>query len=229
MANKIGWCDKTINPVVGCNIGCDYCYARRQAKRQKQNCILCYKYKPHEHLERLEQLTPRQKPMKVFIDSMWDWNSPGVKPEWCRQIIAKMTECSQHIFLILSKNPKGYKDYEFPSNVWLGTTITTQDDEWRHNDLLSYRDTKIPRFLSLEPLMGYLNIREICKGIDWFIIGGLSRVGKPPLQPPTMAIKIILKKCDWYDRPVYMKDNLVWDKPRKDFPEAMEHTIRKVA
>lgn len=260
MANKIGWCDKTINPVVGCNIGCDYCYARRESKRValmqagayltrkeipykhlpenkrlerfKQSlvwCQGCYDYEPHEHLDRLEQLTPRQKPMKVFIDSMWDWNSPGVKPEWCRQIIAKMTECSQHIFLILSKDPIGYKNYDFPENTWLGTSITNQDDEWRYNDLVSYRNTKIPRFLSLEPLRGYLNIRDIFKGIDWFIIGGLSRVAKPPLQPPTTAVDIILNECYRYGRPVYMKDNLIWDEPIKEFPKAMEHTIRKVA
>lgn len=31
--SKIDWCDFTWNPVTGCNRGCPYCYARRQAAR----------------------------------------------------------------------------------------------------------------------------------------------------------------------------------------------------
>ena len=30
---KIEWCDSTWNPVTGCQHGCDYCYARKQARR----------------------------------------------------------------------------------------------------------------------------------------------------------------------------------------------------
>lgn len=30
---KIDWCDCTVNPVVGCPNGCEYCYARVQNNR----------------------------------------------------------------------------------------------------------------------------------------------------------------------------------------------------
>lgn len=30
---KIDWCDSTWNPVTGCLHGCEYCYARKIAKR----------------------------------------------------------------------------------------------------------------------------------------------------------------------------------------------------
>ena len=33
MKNKIGWCDMTWNPVWGCRNHCEYCYARKIAKR----------------------------------------------------------------------------------------------------------------------------------------------------------------------------------------------------
>lgn len=265
MANKIGWCDKTINPVVGCNIGCDYCYARRESKRValmqagayltrkeipykhlpenkrlerfKQSlvwCQGCYDYNPHEHLERLEQLTPRQKPMKVFIDSMWDWNSPGVMPEWCRQIIAKMTECSQHIFLILSKNPEGYVNYVFPRNVWLGTTVTGKSDVDRINMLIGATHSNIVwgsnfHFASFEPLLDEIPITLYFQSLDWIIIGALSREGKEPKQPEKKWVKHLLIQADRHETPVYMKDNLIWPDMRKEFPKAMEHTIRKVA
>ena len=39
MKNKIGWCDRTFNPVGGCLNHCEYCYARGIAKRfWKQMC-----------------------------------------------------------------------------------------------------------------------------------------------------------------------------------------------
>lgn len=230
MVNKIGWCDKTVNPVVGCNIRCgDWCYARRQAKRQKQNCMKCYKFIPHEHLDRLKQLTPRQKPMKVFIDSMWDWNSPGVKPEWCREIIAKMKECSQHIFLILSKELEGYKSYEFPKNVWLGTSVTTDEDTERIYELMYLQHKGNNVFLSIEPLLKRVNPFSI-RRVDWVIIGALSRQGKEPLQPEKEWVTDIIKKIDDFEKiPVFTKDNLTIVEPRKEFPKAMEHTIRQVA
>ena len=235
MANNIGWCDKTLNPVVGCNIRCgDWCYARKQAKRQKQNCILCHKFSPHEHLERLKQLTPRQKPMKVFIDSMWDWNSPGVKPEWCRQIIAKMKECKQHIFLILSKKPEGFVNYIFPRNVWLGTSVTGKDDIHRIDTLLGSTHCDVVNrsnflFVSFEPMIGEIPCSYNITRIDWIIIGGLSRQGKEPLQPKEEWVRRLLFYGHYNGIPIYTKDNLTIVEPRKEFPKAMEHTIRKVA
>ena len=105
---KIEWTDVTLNPVVGCPHECSYCYARRQAKRQLHNCERCYQFTPHPHLQRLNQLKPSQKPKKIFIDSMWDWNADGVEEVWLIKILNKMKECSQHIFQILSKKPEKY-------------------------------------------------------------------------------------------------------------------------
>jgi protein gp37 len=36
---KIEWCDMTWSPVTGCLFGCEYCYARRQAKRFEGGCL----------------------------------------------------------------------------------------------------------------------------------------------------------------------------------------------
>lgn len=47
MSNPIGWCDITINPVVGCSKcspGCDHCYAERFAYRLTRNPQTAEKY-----------------------------------------------------------------------------------------------------------------------------------------------------------------------------------------
>lgn len=47
MSNPIGWCDDTINPVVGCSHcspGCDNCYAERFAARLAKNPATAKKY-----------------------------------------------------------------------------------------------------------------------------------------------------------------------------------------
>ncbi len=54
---KIEWCDKTLNPVVGCSYGCPYCYARRINTR--------FRYvpdfsEPQFFPERLEQLKSKK-------------------------------------------------------------------------------------------------------------------------------------------------------------------------
>ena len=122
---RIEWCDLTLNPVVGCPHGCDYCYAQKQAKRQKQRCKLCYDFVPHPHLERLDQLKPTQKPKRIFLDSMWDWNANGVRREWLEAILEKIKECPQHPFQILSKRPNRYSRLTYPDNPWIGTSVAT--------------------------------------------------------------------------------------------------------
>jgi protein gp37 len=67
--------------------------------------------------------------------------------------------------------------YKVPANVWLGTSVEDQKTaEERIPHLL-----KVPaavRFLSVEPLLGPVNLSDwIGHGIDWVIIGGESGPG----------------------------------------------------
>ncbi len=213
---KIEWCDKTLNPVVGCTHGCEYCYARRQAKRQKHRCQKCYEFIPHPHLERLEQITPRQKPKKIFIDSMWDFCCKDNKDSWLYTIIEKMEECPQHTFLILSKRPGFYKLFDFPSNVWLGTTITSQQDIYKV-ELLVSGNPKNLKFGSFEPLHGY--IRSSLRGLNWVIVG--AETGKRPekIIPKDKWVKGIINQCRKHGIPLFLKNNLNWHWKEQEFPK----------
>lgn len=214
---KIEWTDRTLNPVVGCNNGCPYCYARKQAKRQKQRCSLCHQFIPHPHLDRLNQLTRRQKPRKIFIDSMWDWNGEGVEKDWLIQIIKKMTDCSQHTFQILSKKPRGYERFEFPSNVWLGTSISTTEDCHRVRDLANLKNPNI-KFVSIEPIHEKIGFWFSKERIDWLIIGAETGNRKGKIKPEREWVTAIIENARTEGIPLFLKLNLHWQDTIQEYP-----------
>jgi protein gp37 len=211
---KIEWCDKTINPVVGCTHGCPYCYAKKMAMRQGKNSC-CYDFKPHPHLERLEQINEYQKPYKIFIDSMWDWNCKDNKKVWLNDILKKMRKCEQHIFQILSKMPKGYSRFNFPKNAWLGTTVTTNAESHKIDDLSRSGNGNI-KFVSVEPI--HSKIDHDFSGIDWIIIGGETGNRRGKIVPQKAWIKDIIEKAKTKRIPLFIKDNAMWPVSIKQFP-----------
>jgi protein gp37 len=64
-------------------------------------------------------------------------------------------------------------------NVWIGTSIESDEYCWRADDLRQVPATV--RFLSLEPLLGPLPRLDLT-GIDWVIVGGESGPRHRPLD-----------------------------------------------
>jgi protein gp37 len=212
---KIEWTDDTKNPIVGCTHNCSYCYARQQAKRQKHRCHLCYIFVPHPHLERLDKITPRQKPKKIFIDSMWDWGCSKNERWWLEKILEKMVECQQHTFQILSKRPKFYRKWSFPQNVWLGTSITDNSDTYRIHDLDKAAGSNL-QFVSIEPIHQRINFWF--SKIDWVIVGAETRnAGR--IIPEEGWIHEIINNCKAENIPLFIKDNVGWPEKIQEFPE----------
>lgn len=114
------------SPFVGCRYDCVYCRNsfQAQAKRQKQNCMKCYTFEPHEHPERLDQWLPKTGYMQfIFTCCMGD--IAFCSTEYLEKIVNVMWIESDKTFLIQSKNPKTFERVDWPGNVILGTTIET--------------------------------------------------------------------------------------------------------
>jgi len=152
---------RTWNPVVGCLHNCVYCWARRQAKRQKHRCKLCYQFSPHTHLDRL---IPSGQ--LIFVVSMGDLFCDAFGDEVIQQIIDMVKQRPHQTFLFCTKNPRRYLHFQFPENCLLGTTIETNRNELvrrfsnappvseRYEAMLEL-DGKARKFLSVEPIMEF--------------------------------------------------------------------------
>lgn len=122
---------KTWSPFVGCFYNCVYCYPsfRRQAKRRKKWCELCYKYVPHFHPERLKRV-PNAK--TIFACAFGD--IAFANPEWIEAILYTIEEHEDKTFYLQTKNPSVFRlidaVYGFPKNVVLGITLETNRSEF---------------------------------------------------------------------------------------------------
>lgn len=159
---------QTWNPFVGCEFDCTYCGPsfQRQAKRQKQNCMKCYKYTPHFHSHQLSKI-PKNKKI-VFVCGSGDVSF--CKPEDMLKIIEAIKQHEgdiPQVFYLQSKQPSCLKPYLklLPKNVILVTTLETNRDKGygkiskapvpskRYRQFLAL---KYPRkVVTIEPLMDF--------------------------------------------------------------------------
>ena len=222
MMGEIEYCDRPYwNPAPGCDsVGCavkDVCWARLQAKRRKpqpdgRGCQLCYDFVPHLHPERLSQPLKRKRPARICTNFMGDIFS---REEITGAIFSVIRNAARHTFICLTKQPQNSFGFGIPHNVWMGVTVNRQEDVWRMDELKS--STAIMCWVSFEPLMG--PIEYDFKGIDWVVIGAQTR---PDKQPEKAWVQGILDQADKYGIPVFMKNNLKWENPRKEYPPKRE-------
>ncbi|MFC1475034.1 DUF5131 family protein [Candidatus Zixiibacteriota bacterium] len=177
---KIEWSLRTWNPMTGCDKvspGCDNCYARRMAYRLWAMGQPKYKngFKLTIHEDVLTEPFSWSKPQIVFVNSMSDLFHKDVPYQFIEDIFEVMRQCDQHIFQILTKRSKNLKrlspKIDWPTNVWMGVTVESDDYKYRIDDLRS--TGAAVKFLSCEPLLAPIYDMNL-KGIDWVIVGGES-------------------------------------------------------
>jgi len=227
---RIEWADRVWNPIVGCRNHCSYCYAEALCKRFQKPWGLDPDdpFKPIFLPERLEAPLKLEKPSKIFMMSMGELWGSWVPYKWKDQILGVVGEAHQHTFLNLTKNPNGMLNYQrkypmdFPENMWIGVSVDTMAGTSR---ILELRQVYAPgrKFVSFEPLLENVAMGRdySLEGIDWVIIGALSK-GREKVQPdPTWTMNIVAD-CIMRDIPIFMKDNLRWAPGKKgmlQFPE----------
>ncbi len=201
MPSTIEWTDETWNPVTGCtrvSPGCDHCYMFALYPRLTAMGVPGYEGNPGEVRllpERLEVPLNWGRPRRVFVNSMSDVFHPRVPFEFVTRIFEVMREASAqrgHVFQVLTKRPgravawwdRNQDRYEgvWPAGVWIGTSVENQKYAPRITVLA--RLPAAVRFVSAEPLLGRVDLREwLLRGdVQWVIAGGESGRSARPMD-----------------------------------------------
>jgi len=229
---KIDWTDLSWNPVTGCLHGCDYCYARRMAKRLagRAGYPQDKPFQPTFHEDKIYQPLHKKKPSKIFVCSMGELFGWWVDETWQNRVMWTIRMAPQHTFLLLTKDPATLAAYSgsayhsnvppLPSNLWVGASIESRAALQRLSNLQLVNHPN--KFISFEPLLGdvtkdpFFNLH----GIGWIIIGSMT--GPGATRANVFDAYNLCKAARAAGIPVFVKENMddLWSRgdPPKEFP-----------
>ncbi|MFE1949970.1 DUF5131 family protein [Streptomyces sp. NPDC059524] len=231
----IEWTDRTWNPVTGCtkvSAGCDNCYAETIAERFRGHTAFPKGFDIQIRTDKVNDPLKWRKPARVFVNSMSDLFHDEVDQAWIADIFAVMAAAHRHTFQLLTKRharmrhllndpafvnevrtralskglPPDQWAWPLPS-LWLGVSVENQ--QWANIRIPALLRTPAAiRFLSCEPLLGPVNLKQAVRtmgserghgltasyvhasdcchkyhGIDWVIVGGESGRKARPMDP----------------------------------------------
>lgn len=150
---------------------------------------------------------------RVFSASLADWLDEEAPIEWLADFLKLIHDTPNLNWLLLTKRPENWRSRmelvqahlidktngnppydsphnmamlwcrgEAPKNVWLGTTVENQEMADKRIPLLAEIPANI-RFLSVEPMLGHIEISKFLKFNYWVICGGESGKNARPMNP----------------------------------------------
>jgi len=233
----IEWTDNTFNGWVGCtkvSPACQQCYAATIALRfgHVKNWGRDRKYLSDHNWKKpiswnKKSSTESGRRTRVFCASMSDiFEKHGkVLPEWRDRLWALIENTPQLDWQLLTKRPENIlsmvpKEWAFdgfPPNVWVGTTVESQEWALKRLPILMEIPARI-RFISAEPLIGpldltpwlvapeaddHLRIKGRDDGIQWVIAGGEQAAEARPMHPAWL--RTIRDDCQRFEVPLFFK------------------------
>jgi protein gp37 len=217
--SKIEWTGRTWNPVTGCDRvspGCDHCYAQTMAQRLKAMGSARYQNDGDQrtsgpgfgltlHWDKVTEPLRWQSPQTVFVNSMSDLFHDRVPLDFIQAVFDVMRRTPRHTYQILTKRSTRLarlaNELPWPPNVWMGVSVENQDYVLRAERLL--RVPASVRFLSVEPLIGPVNLSSVLDGLQWVIAGGES--GKDCRPCDIAWLRSIRDQCNAVSVPFFLK------------------------
>jgi protein gp37 len=187
----ISWTDLTWNVWSGCSKvspGCAHCYAETLSENKRGTRAfpvgfdLTYRW--HKLLEPLKLKGTK----RIFVNSMSDLYYEAVPLSDIQRVFEVMNECHArglgHQFQILTKRSERMLELSpkltFTPNIWQGVSVENQRWTSRLDDLV-----EVPaeiRFVSVEPMLGPVDLTEWLDRLHWIIVGGESGPGYRPME-----------------------------------------------
>lgn len=196
--SRIEWTNHTFNPWWGCvkvSPACKHCYAESWAKRVgsrvwgvgSERRFFGDKHWS-EPLRWNDDARTSGRRARVFCASMADVFEDRRDLDVWRDRLWTVVEATPWLdWLLLTKRIDRVGELapwgrDWPSNVWLGTTVEDQRRADERLPTLSALPAAV-RFVSAEPLLGPLDIGPWAKSLDWVITGGESGPHARPSSP----------------------------------------------
>lgn len=112
----------TWNPIGGrCLHECDYCYVGRLRQRGLKK----YFGEPYLDEKAFKDKLVIPDGYIIFVQSCGDLFAYGIDETWIWQVLSYISRFPQTTFLLQTKNPERFFDFNIPQNCILGTTIET--------------------------------------------------------------------------------------------------------
>ncbi len=197
------------------------------------------------HHDRMDIPSRWQRGRRVFVNSMSDLFHPDVPDQFIAFVFQQMSRTPRHTFQVLTKRPEralewfnkvevfkpdwphvvwldygvGITDTPWPlPNVWMGVSVESSKNLSRL-DLLAQIPAAV-RFVSVEPLLGPLDLRPWLTGsdertgsaddgsmLDWVILGCESGSGARPMDEAW--VRGMLDQCQFAEVPFFYKQAVI--------------------
>lgn len=192
---------QNMNLVIGCTIGCSYCYARNNVRRFH----MTEDFSSPEYFPGKLRLMNRKRPQNLLLTGMSDfsdWN-----PEWREEVFARIARNPQHQYIFLTKRPEKIQFSTELDNVWFGVTVTSAKEKGRIQAMREHIRAKHYQ-VSFEPMFD--DIGEVdFTGIEWIVVGTETgrRKGKSESKPEW--VWNLTDQAHSRGIPVFMKEDLL--------------------
>ena len=192
---------QNMNLVIGCTIGCSYCYARNNVRRFH----MTEDFSRPEYFPGKLKLMDRKRPQNLLLTGMSDfsdWDS-----EWREEVFARIARNPQHQYIFLTKRPEKIQFSTELDNVWFGVTVTSAKEKGRIQAMREHIRAKHYQ-VSFEPMFD--DIGEVdFTGIEWIVVGTETgrRKGKSESKPEW--VWNLTDQAHSSGIPVFMKEDLL--------------------
>lgn len=192
---------QNMNLVIGCTIGCSYCYARNNVRRFH----MIDDFEKPEYFPGKLRLMEKKRPQNFLLTGMSDfalW-----EPEWREEIFSKMSQNPQHQYLFLTKRPEMLQFSTALDNAWFGVTVTASKEKERIQALREHIHGD-HYHVTFEPMFD--NIGDVdLSGVEWVVIGTETGRRKNKSVSRPEWVWNLKDQAQALEIPVFMKEDLL--------------------
>lgn len=192
---------QNMNLVIGCTIGCSYCYARNNVRRFH----MIDDFEKPEYFPRKLRLMEKKRPKNFLLTGMSDFSL--WRPEWREEIFSKISQNPQHQYLFLTKRPEMIQFSTALDNAWFGVTVTASKEKERIQALREHIQGG-HYHVTFEPMFD--NIGDVdLSGVEWVVIGTETGRRKNKSVSRPEWVWNLTDQAKALGIPVFMKEDLL--------------------